>query len=54
MNSVFSCCYNLLSSWLERVTIDTYNFVSVIASDAPVGELSKTAGLSPCAAVVFC
>ena len=33
------------------MTTGTYSFVFAIFNIAPVGELSKTAGLSPCAGI---
>ena len=51
MNPVFSCCNNLLSSWVERVTTGTYSLVSVILNVTPVGVFTAgLAGLSPFAA----
>ena len=41
----------MLSSSVDKVTTGTYNFEYVILDIAFVGELSKAAGLSPCAAV---
>ena len=36
----FSCSKSLLSFSTDKVTAGTYNFVSVILNDAPVGESS--------------
>ena len=40
LNPDFNCSKKLLSSFVDKVTTGTYNFVSVILNVAPVGETS--------------
>ena len=44
LNPVFNCSNNLLSSWVDKVTTGTYNFVSLILNVAPVGALISGTG----------
>ena len=44
LNSVFNYSKGLLSSSVNKVTVGTYNFVSVISNVAPVGSLISDRG----------
>ena len=52
VNPDFKLVNNLISSPLDKVTIDTYNLQSFIARLAPVGRLSLAGGLAP--AIALC
>ena len=55
LNPDFNCSKKLLSSFIDKVTTGTYNFVSVILNVAFVGaSVLSLAGLSPWASLAVC